>query len=106
MPKAACRIFLKITEIRVERLQDIGEEDAKKEGIFSWVDERMKSKPVRYTSYCDFDNPKDPALYTSCPINSFETLWQSINGKDSWAVNPWVWVIVFERTEKPTDFLC
>jgi len=105
MPKAACRIFLKITEIRVKRLQDISEEDAIREGIDSLVDHRLKSEPIRYASYCDFDNPKDPALYTSCPINSFETLWQSINGKDSWEANPWVWVICFERIEKPTDFL-
>ena len=104
MPKAACRIFLKIIDIRVERLKDITREDAINEGIISWVDKRMKSKPVRYASYCDFDNPKDPATYTSCPINSFETLWQSINGKDSWEGNPWVWVISFERIEKPEKF--
>ena len=104
MPKAACRIFLKITDIRVERLQDINRADAINEGIISWVDERMKSKPIRYASYCDFDNPTDPATYTSCPINSFETLWQSINGKESWEANPWVWVISFKRIEKPSDF--
>lgn len=104
MPKSVCRIFLEIADIRAERLQDITSEDAIKEGIDSWVDERMKSKPVRYASYCDFDNPSDPALYTSCPINSFETLWQSINGKDSWEKNPWVWVISFKRIEKPLNF--
>ena len=104
MPKAACRIFLEITDIRVERLQDISKEDAINEGIDSWIDHRFKSEPVRYASYCDFDNPKDPALYTSCPINSFETLWQSINGKDSWEKNPFVWVISFKRIEKPDGF--
>jgi hypothetical protein len=36
--------------------------------------------------------------------SSFETLWQSINGEQSWAQNPWVWRIEFKRIEKPNNF--
>jgi hypothetical protein len=79
MPKAACRIFLKITNVRVERLQDISEEDAKAEGVFIH------------------------AVYPS-PRMEFANLWESINGKESWNANPWVWVIEFERIEKPENF--
>ena len=111
MPKDACRIFLKITDIRVERLQHISKEDAKKEGIeFTIADkEKFGCRAAGMKLYRDYER-KDNSL-TSYPCNgfenaivSFETLWQSINGKDSWEANPWVWVISFKRIEKPSDF--
>lgn len=71
MPKSACRIFLKITDVRVERLQDISNSDIRNEGA------------------CQFGS-------TTYRLD-FETLWESINGKESWKLNPWVWVIEFER---------
>jgi len=95
MPKAAARIFLKITNIRVERLNDISEDDAEKEGveeihpapfIFRWKDYVISSNQLK------------------CPIISFYTLWCSINGAKSWNENPFVWVIEFERIEKPENF--
>jgi len=95
MPKAAARIFLKITNIRVERLNDISEDDAEKEGveeihpapfIFRWKDYVISSNQLK------------------CPIISFYTLWCSINGAKSWNANPFVWVIEFERIEKPLNF--
>ena len=110
MPKAACRIFLVITDIRVERLQHISKEDAKKEGIeFTIADkEKFRCRATGMKLYRDYER-KDNSL-TNYPCNgfenaivSFETLWQSINGKESWEANPWVWVIVFERIEKPAD---
>lgn len=104
MPKEACRLFLKVTDVRVERLQDITGVDACKEGIERWVETRIKSQPTRYKVYYQ-DDPQDPAFYTSCPVDSFETLWQSINGKESWKQNPWVWVYSFEKTERPDNFL-
>lgn len=103
MPKEACRLFLKIKSINVERLQDITKEDAIAEGIGRWVEERLKSKPVHYQLY--YTEPGDDSMYSSCPILSFESLWQSINGPDSWDENPWVWVVEFECTEKPDNFL-
>lgn len=75
MPKEACRIRLEITNVRVERLKDISEEDAKAEGV-------------------QF-NPQAPASITN--KGSFAKLWQSINGQESWDMNPWVWVIEFKK---------
>lgn len=92
LPKAASRIWLMLEEIYPERLQDISENDAKAEGIFRWTQTNLKSQPTHYRVYTD-DDPE--ALYTSCPIDSFETLWSSINGKKSWDSNPWVWVRKF-----------
>ena len=103
MPKEACRLFLKIKNIRVERLQDITQEDAIAEGIGSWVEERMKSKPVHYQIY--WTEPGDESMYSSCPILSFESLWKSINGVQNWDANPWVWVIEFEKCDRPENFL-
>jgi len=97
MPRIAARNFLNITAIRVERLQDISEKDAIAEGVYRWVEERIKSKPTHYKVYCDLENPHDPALYSSSAIGSFQTLWHDINGLESWNANPWVWVISFER---------
>jgi hypothetical protein len=73
MPRAACRILLEITDVRVERLREISVRDAEREGY-----------------------PKD---YGDDPgaIPWFRSLWQSINGPDSWEANPWVWVIEFKR---------
>lgn len=85
MPKEACRIFLEITDIRVERLQEISEEDAIKEGI----------------SKCRPTNSKK-GMYHTAPIGLFKELWQSINGKESWDSNPFVWVIEFKRIDKST----
>ncbi|WP_149506009.1 morphogenetic protein [Serratia nevei] len=76
MPRKACRILLKITAVRVERLNDISDGDAIREGC-SAAD--MKSG--------------------DCVANVFARLWSSIYGVDSWNANPWVWVIEFRRVE-------
>ena len=102
MPKDAARIWLMIEDIRVERVQEISEEDAIAEGIGRWVETRMKSQPTHYKVYTDSD---PEALYTSCPKDSFETLWVSINGEESWQSNPWVWVIryrILSKTGRPS----
>jgi hypothetical protein len=96
MPKEACRIWLKVTDVRAERLQDISEPDSISEGVESWVEERMKSRPTHYKMYCDLDNPNDPATYSSTAKVSFESLWHKINGPESWEANPWVWVVSFK----------
>ena len=79
MPKSACRIFLEITDIRVERLQDISGVDAVKEG-FGLLPENGISQ------------------------QSFFNLWEILNGKQSLYANPWVWVVSFKRIEKPVNF--
>lgn len=95
MPFDICRIFLRVKEIRVERLQNISEEDAIREGI-------TKSRPIPM----GWMNYMNPALYfkvdkeylgTSAAAASFFSLWASINGEESYNSNPWVWVIAFER---------
>jgi hypothetical protein len=74
MPREACRLMLEVTDVRVERLQDITEEDAIAEGT------------VRIHRY-------------KTMVWEYETLWESINGKGSWDKNPWVWVIEFKKIE-------
>lgn len=94
MPKSAARIFLEITDIKVERLQDISEEDAIHEGIEpveSFNSGEGVSSRQMFKNYL-------PVGYTEVlPKNSFQSLWQSINGAESWDENPFVWVISFKR---------
>jgi hypothetical protein len=90
MPKWAARIRLEITGIRVERLQDITEEDAKAEGI-EFADTALDGRLYR-----DYSCKK--LSFTSSPIESYQSLWDSINTKRGfgWTTNPWVWVIEFK----------
>lgn len=86
MPKEAARLYLRVTDVRVERLQDITEEDAKAEGIeprFS-IQDQFSSDIARLR---------------------FSELWDDINGGRGywWYTNPWVWVYSFERCEKPQE---
>lgn len=86
MPKAACRLFLEITDIRVERLKDISEEDAKAEGAEGLL--------------CQYVNDEWNQGYTS-HYEGFKKLWHSINGEESWNQNPFVWVISFKKIPQP-----
>lgn len=95
MPKEACRLFLKVTNVRVERLQNISVDDAIKEGLYKeWDDTNYW-----YQNY----SIKLPKMFKS-PLKSFQSLWQSINGKDSWNKNHWVWVYEFEQIDRPSGF--
>jgi hypothetical protein len=88
MPKTAARIWLEVEEVRVERLQDISEEDAKAEGVKSRFSDLFQEE--RYDDYLDMEGE-----YRS-PASSFQSLWQKINGPESWDANPWVWVVKFK----------
>lgn len=90
MPRWASRINLEITNVRVERLQDISEEDAKAEGIKRQTPEH--NGPMKYTINLDYGSFNQPTA-KEC----FKGLWENINGEDSWDQNPWVWVIEFKR---------
>lgn len=82
MPRWASRITLEIEDVRVERLQDITEEDAVSEGA----------------AFCNHGVEHDGRHY----LCSFRALWDSTNAKRpgcAWADNPWVWVIAFRRIE-------
>lgn len=98
MPKKKCRIFLEITDVRVERLQDISEEDAIAEGVESF-NHGYGGSPVGVW-YKDYIYGK----FNLKPNFSFKSLWKKINGEDSWNTNPWVWVYEFKVVEKPKDF--
>ncbi|MCK4579401.1 MAG: hypothetical protein KAU50_11470 [Candidatus Marinimicrobia bacterium] len=89
MPRWASRITLEITDVRVERVQEISKDDAMLEGI--------KNKNTGY--WQDYRTGKMQQLFLSDPRDSFRTLWNSINEKRGygWDVNPWVWVIGFRR---------
>ncbi|KJZ83890.1 MULTISPECIES: hypothetical protein [unclassified Clostridium] len=77
MPKVAARIFLKVIGVRVERLQDITEQGIKAEGITEeWPPHAM---------------------------DKFRKLWDSTTKEYRWETNPWVWVIEFERCDKPNE---
>ncbi|EHR1181179.1 hypothetical protein KS835_001534 [Salmonella enterica] len=78
MPRWASRITLEITDVRVERLRDLSEEDAKSEGIIPSAGGVLPGWEYR--------------------IN-FRDLWMDIYGTDNWEANPWVWVIEFKRVE-------
>lgn len=88
MPKEAARIFLKVTDVRVERLQDMDWRDALGEGVNA-----------------DFGRGADGTyIFDYDPLDDFRELWNStIKKKDldlyGWDANPWVWVIEFERGE-------
>lgn len=93
MPKAAARIWLEITDIKIERLKDISEKDARNEGVETVADgyKNYMTKPKLISSLPCFDT----AYF------SFLSLWESINGYESSELNPWVWVITFKKVEKP-----
>ncbi|WP_346802390.1 hypothetical protein ABDV57_10905 [Klebsiella pneumoniae] len=88
MPRWASRILLEITNVRVERLNAISEEDARAEGI---IDGGCLN--CGEPEPCGCANPEPDAT------DAFAYLWQSIYGQESWNANPWVWVIEFERVE-------
>ena len=92
MPRAACRLLLKITDIKVERLHDITEEDAIAEGANP--SDKYMTIEQRHNNYC---NPSNLQGWSSKA--GFEEIWESINGEGSWAANPWVWVLTFKRVE-------
>lgn len=81
MPRAACRILLEITDVRVERLQDISEEQALAEGIAKTQDGGFQVENGKH--------------YFASPVDSFASLWSSVGG--DWQANPWVWVVEFKR---------
>ena len=96
MPREFSRLLLEITDIRVERLQDISEADAMKEGVKSWkVNCSYNGLKTVYKDYSDIHN--DVIAYNN-PIASFKTLWDSLNTKKGypWSSNPWVWVVEFK----------
>ena len=97
MPREACRILLEVMDVRVERLQEITEEDAKAEGITDVEFYPDEGFPLSVGHMAGKDDGKT-SLHTT-RVKAYTALWGSINGKGSWEKNPWVWVIEFKRIE-------
>ena len=92
MPRWASRITLEITNVRVERLQEISESDAVAEGLKSMppcFGHGWQSLPPSGDGWC-------------APTLAYRELWESINGPNSWDLNPYVWVIEFKKLPKET----
>lgn len=94
MPKEAARIFLKVKAVRVERLHEITEDGAKAEGA----------------NFKNGNNVGFEEKMNRTAIERFAEIWDSTIKKSDintygWDANPWVWVIEFERCEKPEDYL-
>lgn len=83
MPRAASRITLEITDISVERLNDISEADAIAEGVEKWPDGNFRAYGKHAGKY-------------KRAVDSYASLWESINGEGSWDLNPWTWAIAFK----------
>lgn len=96
MPRAAARLFLKVTNVRVERLQEITENDCYAEGTNCWDD-------ACYVNNGWSPSFNDPDSGGCCIIkDGFKKLWNSTIKKQDldtygWNANPWVWVIEFEK---------
>lgn len=90
MRKWASRITLEIVSIRVERLQDISEEDALAEGVEQFADGSGFTIPAKGGKL---------GSWKRRPEEAFADLWESIHGDGSWTRNDWVWVVEFKRVE-------
>lgn len=91
MPRWASRILLEVTDVRVERLQDISEDQCIAEGIEGCI-------PGCQSPYDGDGAPECDCMNLSYE-DSFQALWTSINGAKSWSSNPWVWVVEFKRIQ-------
>lgn len=91
MPRWASRIILEIVSVRVERLQEISEEDAVAEGIISTRLSLAKHTVFHWEEF--------PTLNISdTPRYAYRLLWNMVNGKKHpWELNPWVWVVEFKH---------
>ena len=101
MPREAARLFLRVTGVRVERLQDITEEECEAEGIAGWTKDGKLYKYAHANEENDF-----PCLaWSDCPHtpkSAMQIVWdRTIKPVEiplcGWEANPWVWVIEFER---------
>jgi hypothetical protein len=94
MPRRAARIILEITDVRIERLRDITESDAKKEGVF---DIQIIEKNCDQWDYCKKICEKEDCNFQKY-ITCFKNYWNILNedrGYD-WKTNPWVYAVTFK----------
>jgi hypothetical protein len=110
MPREAARIFLQITNVRVHRLHDITTSQIKAEGVRIPVNHRGtpeqtvvldihgKDKALSFLPAGTLSGEYKPTQ-DQWMMAHWAELWCSINGRDSWDANPWVWAIEFQRVE-------
>ena len=91
------RILLEIVSVRVERLQDISEADAQAEGVEKTTCSYGQMLP-EYQTWRAYGHEETQAAITARA--SYQSLWEQINGAGSWDMNPWVWVVEFQRIEE------
>lgn len=116
MPRVASRILLEITDVRVERLQGISEEDAIAEGVAHLFtakeieqNPRLAVSANSWYNYLWHGDSEAPTKYVNqwdyqysgykTAAGSYSSLWAKINGPESWHQNPFVWAITFKRLE-------
>lgn len=113
MPRAACRILLEITAVRIERLQDITDEQAIAEGCFftdygrvcghggsGWKEVGDCPAPEQHHPQRNgwmWDKTTSHEQCLTAARWAFGNLWESVNGPESWDANPWVWVVEFKQ---------
>ncbi|WP_139110571.1 hypothetical protein [Pseudomonas syringae] len=94
MPRRASRVDLEVTDVRIERLRDITDEQARAEG-FSPMHDGVHTYFVNHLPH-----PSTGMSITA--VIAFALYWQRLHGNDSWNENPWVWVVSFRRLDKST----
>ncbi|KAA0117839.1 hypothetical protein CIW48_26910 [Methylobacterium sp. P1-11] len=97
MPRWASRLTLLVTDVRVERLQDISAADAEAEGIHGELSQSLGSKI--------WGVPHAPVQGWEDPVSAFRDLWNGINGPDAWAANPWICAVSFTVQTRNIDDL-
>lgn len=98
MPKWACRLFLKVTAVRAQRIKDISEAGAMSEGVRP-IDISSNNGPNFYT----YEDDEGMSINRPTAREVFAYLWDCLYF-GSWARNEWVWVYEFEITDKPADW--
>lgn len=101
MPRWASRITIEVEAVKVERLQDISEEDAAAEGVEMGGMTFMHG----YIDYCDKHRGAIAQRHYADPRKSYRSLWRLIHGRPSWAANPWVVATTFKVHLKNVDAL-
>ena len=119
MPRWASRLTLRITDVRVQRLQEISEADARAEGCSArpfpgpWWQGYRELNGALVHEQAIGDQPPDwmiePKRMADTPhldltaVDDFRSVWHSIHGPDSWSANPWVWALTFDVIHKNID---
>lgn len=106
MPKEACRLFQQVVSVRPEKLLEITDAEALREGIKKWELKDTYGDVIEtvFKDYLEITDDKTAGKVLYTPIESYRSLWDWINGVGSFKSNPWVWRIEAKVTERPENF--